>query len=286
MLRQRILTALVLLAIVLPALFYPDPRAFNGVVLLAIAAAAWEWGRLSGWSQLLALALGAACAALCVLAWGLIGGAGAPLWLWALGAGAWVLGGGLLLRAGVAGWPRIPQALRLLGGLLALWLAWLAVAQARGQGVNFLLSILALVWVADIGAYFAGRALGLRFTRGKLAPTISPGKSWEGVWGGMLATVVLAIVWVVLDAAQPTWPPSFYSHVQRSVGWPGLVVVVLCLAAMSVVGDLVESLIKRSVGVKDSSHLLPGHGGVLDRIDALLPTLPLAMMVFSWIHTP
>lgn len=286
MLRQRILTALVLLAIVLPALFHPDPRAFNGVVLLAIAAAAWEWGRLSGWSQLLALVLGAACAALCVLAWRLLGAAGAPLWLWAFGAGAWVLGGGLLLRAGVAGWPRIPQALRLLGGLLALWLAWLAVAQARGQGVNFLLSILALVWVADIGAYFAGRALGLRFTRGKLAPTISPGKSWEGVWGGMLATVVLAIVWVVLDAAQPTWSPSFYSHVQRSVGWPGLVVVVLCLAAMSVVGDLVESLIKRSVGVKDSSHLLPGHGGVLDRIDALLPTLPLAMMVFSWIHTP
>ncbi len=286
MLRQRILTALVLLAIVLPALFYPDPRAFNGVVLLAIAAAAWEWGRLSGWSQLLALALGAACAALCVLAWGLIGAAGAPLWLWALGAGAWVLGGGLLLRAGVAGWPRIPQAVRLLGGLLALWLAWLAVAQARGQGVNFLLSILALVWVADVGAYFAGRALGLRFTRGKLAPTISPGKSWEGVWGGMLATVVLAVGWVVLDAAQPSWSPSFYSHVQRSVGWPGLVVVVLCLAAMSVVGDLVESLIKRSVGVKDSSHLLPGHGGVLDRIDALLPTLPLAMMVFSWIHTP
>ncbi len=286
MLRQRILTALVLLAIVLPALFYPDPRAFNGVVLLAIAAAAWEWGRLSGWSHLLAMALGAACAALCVLAWGLLGAAGAPLWLWAFGAGAWVLGGGLLLRAGVAGWPRIPQAVRLLGGLLALWLAWLAVAQARGQGVNFLLSILALVWVADIGAYFAGRALGLRFTRGKLAPTISPGKSWEGVWGGMLATVVLAIVWVVLDAAQPTWSPSFYSHVQRNAGWPALVAVVLCLAAMSVVGDLVESLIKRSVGVKDSSHLLPGHGGVLDRIDALLPTLPLAMMVFSWIHTP
>ena len=286
MLRQRILTALVLLAIVLPALFYPDPRAFNGVVLLAIAAAAWEWGRLSGWSQWLALALGAACAALCVLAWGLIGAAGAPLWLWALGAGAWVLGGGLLLRAGVAGWPRIPQAVRLLGGLLALWLAWLAVAQARGQGVNFLLSILALVWVADVGAYFAGRALGLRFTRGKLAPTISPGKSWEGVWGGMLATVVLAVGWVVLDAAQPSWSPSFYSHVQRNAGWPALVAVVLCLAAMSVVGDLVESLIKRSVGVKDSSHLLPGHGGVLDRIDALLPTLPLAMMVFSWIHTP
>ena len=286
MLRQRILTALVLLAIVLPALFYPDPRAFNGVELLAIAAAAWEWGRLSGWSQWLALALGAACAALCVLAWGLIGAAGAPLWLWALGAGAWVLGGGLLLRAGVAGWPRIPQAVRLLGGRLALWLAWLAVAQARGQGVNFLLSILALVWVADVGAYFAGRALGLRFTRGKLAPTISPGKSWEGVWGGMLATVVLAVGWVVLDAAQPSWSPSFYSHVQRNAGWPALVAVVLCLAAMSVVGDLVESLIKRSVGVKDSSHLLPGHGGVLDRIDALLPTLPLAMMVFSWIHTP
>ena len=278
MLRQRILTALVLLAIVLPALFYPDPRAFNGVVLLAIAAAAWEWGRLSGWSQLLALALGAACAALCVLAWGLLGAAGAPLWLWAFGAGAWVLGGGLLLRAGVAGWPRIPQALRLLGGLLALWLAWLAVAQARVVGVNFLLSVLTLVWAADIFAYFAGRAFGLRFTRNKLAPSISPGKSWEGVWGGMLGVLVLAAAWTAADGAWQASVPSLYSRLAaQGVGL--LVVGALFMAAMSVVGDLVESLIKRSAGVKDSSGLLPGHGGVLDRIDALLPTLPLAMML-------
>jgi phosphatidate cytidylyltransferase len=137
-----------------------------------------------------------------------------------------------------------------------------------------------LVWVADIFAYFAGRALGGRFSRSKLAPSISPGKSWEGVWGGMVGVLTLAFAWRWADAAWQVAVPSWYSH----VGLRGallLILAVLFMAAMSVLGDLFESLVKRSAGVKDSSGLLPGHGGVLDRIDALLPTLPLAMMLYS-----
>jgi phosphatidate cytidylyltransferase len=191
-----------------------------------------------------------------------------------------VLAGAALVRAGGEGWPKIPRAVRVVGGVLALWLAWLAVAQARVIGVNFLLSVLVLVWVADIFAYFAGRAFGLKFTKRKLAPAISPGKSWEGVWGGMVGVVVLGVAWVLADAAAGASVPSLYSRL-AAIGWPVLLIAVLFLAAMSVVGDLVESLIKRAAGVKDSSQLLPGHGGVLDRVDALLPTLPLAMMLAS-----
>jgi phosphatidate cytidylyltransferase len=134
--------------------------------------------------------------------------------------------------------------------------------------------------VADIFAYFAGRAFGLKFTKGKLAPAISPGKSWEGVWGGMAGVVVLALCWVAADRYFAADVPSLYSRLAGR-GWWLLLLAALFMAAMSVVGDLVESLIKRSAGAKDSSNLLPGHGGVLDRVDALLPTLPLAMMLAS-----
>jgi phosphatidate cytidylyltransferase len=155
-----------------------------------------------------------------------------------------------------------------------LWAAWLAAAQARAIGINFLLSVLVLVWVADIGAYAAGRAFGKR----KLAPAISPGKSWEGVWGGMVGVMVLAIAWTFADAHLGARVPSLYSRL-AAAGWWLLPVAAIFLAAMSVVGDLAESLVKRSAGMKDSSNLLPGHGGVLDRVDALLPTLPLAMFI-------
>lgn len=278
MLKQRVLTALVLLAILLPSLFYPSPLPFTVVVLVLMAAAAWEWARLNGVPGAGAVAWGAACVGLCGLTWA-IGGLERPLpWLWAAGGAGWVLGSAWLLRAGVAGWPRVPRSVRLVGGILALWMAWVAVVQARMTGINFLMSILVLVWVADIGAYFAGRTFGLRFTRAKLAPSISPGKSWEGVWGGMAGVLVLACGWVAADAYLRTDVPSFYSRLAGS-GWWLLLIGAVFLAAMSVVGDLVESLIKRSAGVKDSSALLPGHGGVLDRVDALLPTLPLAMML-------
>ena len=281
MLKQRIITAIVLLAILLPALFWSSPEPFMAVTLVMLAAAGWEWGRLNGFGQGPSVALGAITALLCAGAWA--GG-----WTrhpsqvaWTFAGAAWVLLGGWLLKGGVAGWPHIPKALRVVAGVLALWAAWVAVAQARVIGVNFLLSILVLVWVADIAAYFAGRAFGLKFTRNKLAPAISPGKSWEGVWGGMLGVVVLALAWAWGDASLGASTPSLYTRLAHS-GWPVLVIAVLFLAAMSVVGDLAESLIKRSAGVKDSSQLLPGHGGVLDRVDALLPTLPLAMMLATY----
>ena len=200
--------------------------------------------------------------------------------LWILAGVCWVITGAWVLHQGVAAWAGHSRALRLLAGLLALWLAWLAVAQARTVGVNFLLSILLLVWVADIFAYFAGRALGGRFSRGKLAPSISPGKSWEGVWGGMIGVLLLAIGWQAADRVFATAVPSLFSQLGSRGGVLSLVCT-LFLAAMSVIGDLFESLVKRSAGVKDSSGLLPGHGGVLDRVDALLPTLPLAMMIYS-----
>lgn len=285
MLKQRVITAIVLLAILLPALFYKTPQPFCAVALLLIAAGAWEWGRLNGYGQGVSTGLGLACVAACALSWygGLLE---KPLpMLWAAGGAVWVLAGGWLLRNGVAGWPRIPKALRLVAGLVALWLAWLAVAQARVDGINFLLSVLLLVWVADIFAYFAGRTFGGRFSKGKLAPSISPGKSWEGVWGGMAGVVALSLAWVYAGAAAGGtgfWgEATLYSRLVANHGLLVMLLAVIFLAAMSVVGDLVESLIKRSAGVKDSSGLLPGHGGVLDRVDALLPTLPLAMMLVS-----
>ena len=278
MLKQRIITALVLLAILLPALFWPTPIPFAAVTLVLMAAAGWEWGRLNGLGQAGAVLMAGACIALCGLAWyaGLLH---RPLpMLWLVVGGAWVLAGAWLIRVGVPGWPKIPRSVRLAAGLLVLVAAWLAVAQARTIGVNFLLSVLVLVWVADIFAYFAGRAFGLKFTKRKLAPAISPGKSWEGVWGGMAGVLVLAVAWTLADRALGAPVPSLYSRL-ASQGWWLLIVAAIFMAAMSVVGDLAESLIKRSAGAKDSSNLLPGHGGVLDRVDALLPTLPLAMML-------
>lgn len=303
MLRQRVITAVILLAILLPALFWPAPAPFAVVVLVLLAAGAWEWGRLNGLGPAASLACGAACLALCALAWQ-AGWAARPLaGLWIVAGALWVLGGALVLRRGVDGWPRIPRALRVTGGVLALWLAWLALAQARAIGINFLLSVFVLVWAADIAAYFAGRAFGLRWVSRRLAPAISPGKSWEGAWGGMLAVVVVGLVWWQLDAwllsgagsgavsgavsgvmsgtgAQAAGSASLYSHLAER-GPILFVLSLLFLAAMSVAGDLVESLVKRAAGAKDSSGLLPGHGGVLDRVDALLPVLPLAMMLVS-----
>jgi phosphatidate cytidylyltransferase len=184
----------------------------------------------------------------------------------------------LALRGGPGAWPRWPAALRLLLGLVLLWVGWLALVQARALSANFVLSALCIVWMADIAAYAAGRAFGRR----KLAPSISPGKSWEGVAGGVVGVVLLGVVWTLwIDRALPVDGPSLFSYLRQQFGWLGLIAAALALAALSVVGDLFESLVKRAAGAKDSSRLLPGHGGVLDRIDALLPVLPAAMALRS-----
>jgi phosphatidate cytidylyltransferase len=159
-------------------------------------------------------------------------------------------------------------ALSLFGvvAIVAVWAALLEMFLVRGAW--FLVSMMALVWFADIGAYFTGKALG----KHKLAPKVSPGKTWEGAAGGVAA----AVIWVVAS-----------SGIEGSFGavlgqrWPlwGIALVTVFLTALSIVGDLFESLLKRRAGVKDSSALLPGHGGVYDRIDALLPVAPMALLL-------
>ena len=274
MLLQRILTAIVLLALLLPALFASSPWPFAGLTLLMIGAAGWEWARLCGVKGAGALALGAVVAAACAATFYLLGNQPAPAWCWWLAGGIWVLGGTYALRGGPTAWPKLALAPRLVLGTLALWAAWAAMNQARAQGLNFLLSTFCLVWMADVSAYFGGRTFG----RNKLAPAISPGKSWEGVWSGMLGVLLLAYVWMRwIDVKLPVDSPSLFGRLLWNQHWAVVVLELLFLAAMSVVGDLFESLIKRAVGAKDSSNLLPGHGGVLDRVDALLPVLPLAL---------
>jgi phosphatidate cytidylyltransferase len=277
-LRTRIITALVLLAFLLPAVFASTPRPFAAVSLVLIAAAAWEWARLNGIGSIAAIGPGVLLAL--VGAWMVYSGAmerTPPAQWWATLA-LWVVGGGFVLRGGPSAWPRWPAPLRLLVGLLLLWVGWLALAQARVVSINFVLSVLCIVWMADVGAYAAGRAFG----KTKLAPSISPGKSWEGVYGGLIGVMLLALVWTLwADRSLPVDAPSLFTRLRSAFGWIGMFAACAALAGLSVVGDLFESLVKRAAGAKDSSRLLPGHGGVLDRIDALMPVLPAAMALVS-----
>jgi len=283
MLKARIITALALLAVLLPALFAASPWPFALLTLLMIGAAGWEWCRLNARGGLPALCFGAMLATAGAATLWLFGMAPRPAWCWWFAGLIWVLGGAYALRGGPAAWPQASKGLRLLLGALALLAAWAAMLQAKATGINFLLSIFCLVWVADSAAYFGGRAFGRR----KLALAISPGKSWEGVWTGMVAVLVLAVVWTfVIDRQLPVDSASLYQRLLLGQAWVTGLLALVFLAAMSVVGDLFESLIKRAVGAKDSSQLLPGHGGVLDRVDALLPVFPLALALSSLSSIP
>jgi phosphatidate cytidylyltransferase len=314
MLKQRVITALILMAILLPTLAAQATWPFAVLTLVFISAAGWEWSRLNeapGWrAVLMAVAVAAACVGTGqylglgetlglgpslfpaaqphaegnhdhVHAWGLpLVGFMTPSGIWFMALVVWVLGGAAALRWGPTSWKAAPQILRRLLGLLLLVLAWLALVECKAQGLNFLLSVMCLVWAADIGAYFGGRSFGKR----KLAPSISPGKSWEGVIAGMLAVGLLAVLWVWIDQNMGVDSPSLYSRLLLGLGPVGTFGAFVFLTAMSVVGDLFESMIKRQAGEKDSSQLLPGHGGVLDRIDALLPVLPLSLALMTLCH--
>ena len=277
MLGQRIVTAVVLLALLVPAALSTEPWPFPALTVLLLAAAGWEWARLHGGDGRTAWGLAVLLLVACVAGWDAAIGKRVPREIWICAAFAWVLGGAWALRHGVEGWRRHPRWVTWPVGFLALWGAWMALVTARAQGLGFVLSVLCLVWVADIAAYFGGRAFG----RHKLAPSISPGKSWEGVWAGMLGVLALAWGWVSVGASGEVWGASLFTALVARYEFWGTTSLVLLLAAMSVVGDLFESLVKRAAGVKDSSHLLPGHGGVLDRIDALLPVFPLALALSS-----
>lgn len=277
MLKQRIITALILLAVLLPAVFHPAIEPFAGLTLLLIVAGGWEWGRLNGCSEGGARMLGLGLGLLLAGFWWAGGLAKDWRSLWLAVGSLWVLLSVVMLSRGVAGWGAWPGAARLWLGLWLIACAWVALVQARQTGLVFLLSVLTLVWMADIAAYAGGRTFGRR----KLAPTISPGKSWEGALSGLVGVSLLAAGWLWADARGWSDATSLYARLWQK-GPAFAAVALVFLVAMSVVGDLVESLVKRSAGVKDSSQLLPGHGGVLDRVDALLPVLPLAMMLTTF----
>lgn len=272
MLRQRIITALLLLAVLLPAMFYPSTEPFAVLATVMVVAAGWEWARLNSCDGAQSLWMGAGLGGAVVVFWWWNGLERQWPMIWLVASAVWSVVALVMLRRGVSGWVTWSSRWRLLGGMLLLACAWLALVQAHVQGVVFLLSVLTLVWAADIAAYAGGRAFGRR----KLAPSLSPGKSWEGVFSGGLGVCLLAWFWIAFDQRHPTGSTSLFSQLWAAGGLWTLLGVAF-MTATSVVGDLLESLVKRGAGMKDSSQLLPGHGGVLDRVDALLPVLPLAM---------
>ncbi|THU03745.1 phosphatidate cytidylyltransferase [Lampropedia puyangensis] len=282
MLKQRVITAIVLLVVVLACLFAPWDWPLTSLVTVALSVAAWEWARLNGFSGTPAAAIGVVFGVACAMA--ALNGVPEvtkPSLFWLVFCMAWLVGAVLVLRGGLAGWNALPRGLRLIAGLAVFAVAWVALLRAFELGINYLLSLMALVWMADVGAYFAGKAFGMKLFSRKLAPTVSPGKSWEGVIGGIVGVLLLASLWLWLDQSlAQDWGRSFYGVV-RQQGVSMLVVVCIALVGMSVLGDLLESLVKRAAGVKDSSAILPGHGGVLDRIDGLLPVMPMGMLVLA-----
>jgi len=272
-LKQRIITALLLVGLILGTLTASQLWPFAVLTLALMSAAAWEWGRLNQSGTALSWLLG-----------GMLGLGGvlvlqspfanqAPSALWWSASALWALLAFVALRSGPALWTTLPRGTRWLIGVAALFFAWLALAHARVLGINFMLSMLCLVWMADVCAYFGGRAWGRR----KLAPSISPGKSWEGVWAGVCGVWLLAVLWMALDGHFSFDSASLYTRLWQAWGWLGMALALVVLCGFSVIGDLMESLVKRAAGAKDSSRLLPGHGGVLDRVDALLPVMPLAL---------
>lgn len=264
MLKQRIITALILLPIALCGFFLLDGANFALFIGLVVTLGAWEWARLAGlMAQGLRIAYAAVVAGLLMLLHLM-----PDLAPWVLGASVlwWVLATWLVLTYPGTSELWASAACRLLIGLLVLLPAWqgLVLLKHWSMGNWLILAVMVLVWGADIGAYFSGRAFGKR----KLAPQVSPGKSWEGVYGGLaLSLVITAVVGVSRD----------WSALELLLGLLGAAVVVL----VSVVGDLTESMFKRRSGIKDSSNLLPGHGGVLDRIDSLTAAIPV-FAVLLW----
>lgn len=271
MLGQRVFTAVVLLLALIGALA-AGHAVFAAAMSLIVGAAVYEWARLAAHAPPVALGaglvLGASLFGLEVFAAWPRGGAVTAIVV--VACAAWLLIGPVLLRA-ERGPMRIDAGLKLALGVGLLVAAWVAALQLYRDGVLMLFSAAAVVWIADIAAYFAGRAFGKR----KLAPHISPGKTWAGVGGAMIAVLAIALL---LAAAAPQLA-LFSTWLLQTLPLGIALLALALLVALSIVGDLFESLLKRQAGVKDSGRLLPGHGGVLDRIDALLPVLPAAVLL-------
>jgi phosphatidate cytidylyltransferase len=270
LLLTRVITAVVIFVITMGMLFLASPLAWSLFVLAIALAGCWEWSRMAG--------LGPRGQALFLVTSGVFGGV---LWLLyaqatetAFAAAAstafifaavfWTVAAPIWLRKKARPSPLVCA----IAGWLVMWPTWFAFVVLRDMSPWLLLVIAAVVWVADIAAYFAGR----RFGRRKLAPEVSPGKTWEGVIGALIG---VAIYGIVLCEVAHHYTTPFSRLFEPVLGLPAIGAM-LVLTAFSVVGDLFESWMKRGAGLKDSSALLPGHGGILDRIDALTSTLPVA----------
>jgi phosphatidate cytidylyltransferase len=277
MLKQRVLTALILLVIAVGAMLW-SPYAFAVVATTVMSFALAEWLQLAGASRVLSMGLALVVGLLLLGALLLaanarnaISSAGLPFS--ALACMIWLLIAVLVVQPNAMSL-KLPRPLGIALALVLTLAAWFALMHFLFEGVLLLLSLLVIVWVADTAAYFSGRAFGRR----KLAPHISPGKTWAGVIGAVIAVMAISLIVQRLVPAAP-----FYSNALiAAVGNVAALLLLACLVATSVIGDLFESLLKRQVGVKDSGQLLPGHGGVLDRIDAMVPVLP-AAAVMQWL---
>jgi len=268
----RVLTALALLITFLVALFYLPPIFWSMLLLGLTVTAAREWCRLGGFSVNQTIFY--------LIATTLLGGellfllgeavtvdtvSTSFIWLYGASTGFWLLFAPIMLKTGrvfKTGW-----ILMILGWVILLPTC-LALYQLRAVEPLLLLGFMGVIWVADSVAYFAGRAFG----KHKLAPQISPGKTWEGVFAALGGVLIYAVIWLY-------WMNSD----DKLILW--LLPFLLMLTVLGIVGDLFESLLKRQAGVKDSGKILPGHGGILDRIDALTSTLPLATLAVILFYT-
>jgi phosphatidate cytidylyltransferase len=255
-LSRRILTVAIILPLFLAGLFWLPQPLWGAAMLVIVVLACLEWGALAALDPRLRIAFTLLVALACI-------GSG---WL-QLRGGAWLLVLAIVFWLTVVPlWLRSTRpagsAALAIAGALVLVSAWYSLYVLQESAAR-LLALLGVVWIADSAAYFVGR----RFGRRKLAPSISPGKTWEGVLGAIAGVgVYYGLLWWA-------WAPAFLAA-HRSTD----LILVAGMLVLSVEGDLFESWVKRRAGVKDSGTLLPGHGGVLDRIDGLVAALPLAAL--------
>lgn len=271
MLKTRILTALCLAIVLLVVLLSGSYTAFAVLMIVFFAGASWEMFRLFENRYPIPYAI---AATLFFAVFICLASEPVSIWLAFFSVAAWFV----CLAPSMA----FPLPVKhSLGDRFFEWLyaisifsSFLAFLYLYKHSLVLLLSALVLVNIADIGAYFAGRTFG----RHKLAPSISPGKTWEGVAGGFVAVILAAVAVVFI----PGMENCITVRVWRAYGWVAMVFAVAILVGMSVLGDLLESRLKRRREFKDSSNLLPGHGGVLDRIDSLIPVLPVTVLIHMW----
>lgn len=266
MLRERVITGLILVAIVLLALWFLPSTAFAVVALLVIVGlGSWEWAALVGYRFMPQRFLAMLPTLVLALALLLLQPPLIPILI--VGAVVWGVILTLLIRYRQhTRFYRDKVWLLPILGVLVLTIAWYALSHLNAQSLGYVLYVIGLVALADTGAYFTGKRLG----KIKLAPELSPGKTREGAYGAL----TLGALWAVGGSI------VFKFSLGQSVAF---IVLSLLVVVMSIAGDLFESMVKREAGVKDSGHILPGHGGILDRIDGLLAALPIFTLGLWWI---